>query len=46
MIELGSKVKTLLEAYVTAMEAKKLREGLKCCIQLSALGNQFFQVCV
>lgn len=43
-MELGAKAGALLEAYVAAMEAKRLRDGLKCTIQLSTLGNQFFQV--
>ncbi len=44
VLDLGTKVAPLVQQYVTAMEQKRLREGLKCAIQLCALGNLFFQV--
>lgn len=38
-----SKVNTLLSAYITHLEAMKLRLGLSTILQISSLGNKFLQ---
>lgn len=42
--DLGVKAAALAAEYVAAMEAQRLKDGLRAAIRLSAAGNLFFQV--
>ncbi|KAL3147164.1 hypothetical protein ABBQ32_002671 [Trebouxia sp. C0010 RCD-2024] len=41
--ELGRQVGPLVDAYVTALEARKLKDGIRIAMSISSLGNKFLQ---
>eukprot|EP00891_Asterochloris_glomerata_P008560 jgi/Astpho2/8560/e_gw1.00125.5.1_t len=41
--ELGEAVHTQVQAYIAAMEARKIREGSRLAMAVSSIGNKFFQ---
>lgn len=42
---LGQRVAPIVEAYTSAMEARRIKDGIRLAMDASREGNAFFQVC-